>query len=73
MTSPTITSVARQQARRPPAGLTDRGQATVALLRFERAWEALAPADRAYFAESLAPLALSLAGGVLYAARRFSC
>jgi hypothetical protein len=57
MTLPTITSVARQQARRAPAVLTDRGAATVALIRFERAWEALAPADRACFAESLAQLA----------------
>jgi hypothetical protein len=57
MTPSTITSVAPEQARRTAAVLTDRGAATVALLRFERAWEALAPADRAYFAESLAQLA----------------
>jgi hypothetical protein len=53
----TVSSVTQQQARRSPAVLTDRGQATVALIRFERAWEALAPADRASFAESLAQLA----------------
>jgi hypothetical protein len=57
MTPSTPTSVAQHQARRSPAVLTDRGWATVALIRFERAWEALAPADRAYFYESLAQLA----------------
>jgi hypothetical protein len=53
----TGSSVAPEQVRRAPAVLTDRGRATVALLRFERAFEALAPADRASFAESLAQLA----------------
>jgi hypothetical protein len=41
MPSPTVSSVAREQARRAPAVLTDRGHATVTLIRFERA---LAPA-----------------------------
>jgi hypothetical protein len=57
MTPSTPTSVTQQQARRSPAVLTERGQAVVALIRFERAFEALAPADRAYFAESPAQLA----------------
>jgi hypothetical protein len=57
MTPSTVSSVAQHQPRRAPAVLTDRGAATVALIRFERAWEALAPADRAYFAEELAQLA----------------
>jgi hypothetical protein len=56
MTPSTVSSVA-QQARRPPAVLTDRGQATVVLIRFERAWESLSAEDRASFAESLAQLA----------------
>jgi hypothetical protein len=62
MPSSTVSSVAREQARRAPAVLTDRGHATVALIRFGRAWEALAPADRASFAEALAQLA-GQAGG----------
>jgi hypothetical protein len=53
----TGSSVAQHQARRSPTVLTDRGQATVALLRLGRAFEALAPADRASFAETLAQLA----------------
>jgi hypothetical protein len=57
MTSPTTSSVAQRQPRRSPAVLTDVGHATVALIRFERAWGVLAPADRASFAESLAQLA----------------
>jgi hypothetical protein len=55
----TPTSVAREQARRAPAVLTDCGHATVALIRFERAWEALGPDDRAHFADTLAELAFA--------------
>jgi len=40
-----------------PAALTDKGAAAVALLRFERLFRALGPADRAYFADELAGLA----------------
>jgi hypothetical protein len=57
LTPPTIASVTQQRARRSPAVLTERGHATVALLRFERAWEALGAEDRAYFAEALTQLA----------------
>ena len=57
MTSPTITSVAPEQSRRTPAVLTDRGRATVALIRFERAFLSLGEGDRAYFADQLAELA----------------
>jgi hypothetical protein len=38
-------------------GLTDKGAAAVALLRFERLLRALGPADRRWFAGELAGLA----------------
>ena len=40
-----------------PAALTDRGAAAVALLRFERLFRALGPADRRWFADELADVA----------------
>jgi hypothetical protein len=57
MTPSTISRGMQERGRRAPAILTERGAATVALLRLERAWAALAPADRAYFAETLTQLA----------------
>jgi hypothetical protein len=39
------------------SALTDRGSAAVALLRFERLFRALGPADRRWFAGELAGLA----------------
>jgi hypothetical protein len=39
------------------AALTDRGAAAVALIRFERLFRALGPADRQWFADELAELA----------------
>ena len=43
-------------------GLTPRGTACAHLLRFERAWRTLAPADRRWFAATVGGLAAEAIG-----------
>ena len=53
----TVEIAVRPDPQTVPAALTGKGAATVALLRFERLFRALGPADRRWFAGELAGLA----------------